>query len=257
MFGEVHNTRMIRRAIFWIVLLILISIFIAGCGDDLPLSTETLKVKDLEVSPASVSVGETVSIKAVVDYSGDVAVLMYDWSADTGAIQGDGSRAIYVAPSTPGIYAINLRVTDGVISSDKTVDIVVVGRSMDTIILDRDTHWQALSHESKLAYSVNIKSITGGKVLLHYEIVQDMDNSDVFLTILIDNNIVLDSMAIGGEQPSTGVVTIRDLDVSNVITAPGRYMIVFSIVPGNRAKDGWLMREAKILGAKGTSDPQQ
>jgi hypothetical protein len=232
-------------------------VVIFGCGEDFPILTETLEISNLEAVQSSVGVGETTTVEASVDYSGDETVLMYTWTADAGIISGTGSRATYIAPGNPGTYSIDVTVTDGVISAGKTVDISVGEQAVDSLILDRDTHWPATAHKDKLAYDVRIKSITSGRVLLHYDITQDQDEFDAFLSIQIGQRTILEETAIGAEQPSTAKRTIDDIDVSNVITSPGRYMITFYIRPGDRVQNGWLMNEAKITGVQGTSDPQQ
>ncbi|MBD3180966.1 hypothetical protein GF312_01670 [Candidatus Poribacteria bacterium] len=240
-----------------LVICLLAMVIIVGCGEDLPIFVETLDIISLDASQSSMSTGGTATIQALVDYTGDETVLLYKWSATGGTIQGDDNRATYIAPDSPGVYSINLRVSDGVISDEKTIEINVSQQDVESIIMDRDTHWPSTSYEDELAYDVNVKSIETGKVFIHYEIVQDMDRNDAFLSIYVNQTVVLDNMAIGGEQPSTDVITIRNLDVSNVITRPGRYMITFVIIPGDRVENGWLMQEARLDGVIGTSDPQQ
>ena len=246
-----------RKTIIRFVLCSVILVVIFGCGEDFPTLTETLEITDLNVAQSSIGVGETTTLETSVDYSGDPTVLLYTWTASAGIITGSDSKAIYIAPSNQGIYSINVRVTDGVISKERTVEINVSQQSIGSIILDRDTHWPALAHKDKLAYNVNIKSVVSGRILLHYDITQDQDGFDAFLSVEIDQEAVLLETAIGGEQPSTGVRTIDEIDVSGFIPGPGRYMITFYIRPGDRVENGWLMNEAKITGVEGTSDPQQ
>ncbi|UCC15908.1 MAG: hypothetical protein JSU58_05905, partial [Dehalococcoidales bacterium] len=139
----------------------------------------------------------------------------------------------------------------------KTVQINVSQQAVESLILDLDTHWPATAHKDKLAYNVKINKVVSSKVLLYYDITQDRDEFDAFLSIQIDQTIVLQETAIGAEQPSTAKRTVREIDVSSVIASPGRYMITFYIRPGDRVENGWLMNEAKIIGVQGTSDPQQ
>ena len=240
-------------------LLLFAIIFIAGCGEDIPiLSNETLSVKELKATQSSVGVGDTTTINASVDYTGDATVLMYTWTATGGKIRGTGNTVTYEASSTPGTYTISVKVTDGAISSGDSIEIVVTQQSnTPTIILDSDTYWLAENVKDKLAYDVNVTKVASGKVLLHFEITQENDNFDAFLSIQIGQQTVLPEMAIGNEQPSTGKVTIRDVDVSGAIKAPGRYVVTLYIRPGNRAQNGWLLNEAKLIGVEGSSDPQQ
>jgi len=230
-----------------------------GCGSDIPnLSSESLDVTSIKSSQATVGIGDTTTIEASVVYSGDATVLMYTWSTTGGKIRGSGNKVVFVAPETPGIYAISVKVTDGAISSGKTIEIRVTQQSATpSLILDQNTHWPSEAIKDRLAYDVKITKIATGKVILHFEITQDRDDFDTFLSIEADNQVVLPKMAIGAQLPSTGKVTVRDIDISNVIKTTGRYMIIFYVEPGNRAQDGWLLNEAKLIGAEGSSDPQQ
>jgi hypothetical protein len=230
---------------------------IFGCGEDFPILTESLEINDLKATQSSIGAGETTTVTASVDYSGDETVLIYNWTVNAGTMQSSGSKATYIAPSSPGTYSISLRVTDGVVSRERTIAITVSQQSTESLILDLNTHWPAVARKDKLAYSVNVKSVSTTNVLLHYDITQDQDQFDAFLSIQIGQRIVLPEMAIGAEQPSTAKRTMDDIDVSSVITGPGRYMITFYIEPGDRVGNGWLMNEAKIIGVQGTSDPQQ
>lgn len=235
----------------------LLLVLIFGCGEDLPILTETLEVRNLTPAQSSIGAGETTIVESTVSYTGDETVLLYRWSADAGTIQGSNGKATYIAPENPGTYTISLRVTDGVISDEKTTIISVGQQAVDSLILDRDMHWPALDNKDKLAYNVNIKSVTGRKILLYYDITQDKAQFDAFLSVEINGVTVLRETAIGAEQPSTAKRTRDNIDVTNFITGPGRYVVAFYLsIPGDVVKDGWLMNEAKITGVQGTSDPQ-
>ena len=247
--------------IICLAIILLAITIIVGCGSDFPtiVSNETLNVRELKATQSSVGLGDTTTIEALVDYTGDVTVLMYTWTATGGKIRGTGNRVTYEASNTPGNYTISVKVTDGAISSGNTIEITVTQQSITpTIILDRDTHWPSENEKDKLSYDVKVTRIASGKVLLHFEITQDSDKFDAFLSIQIDQKTVLAEMAIGNEQPSTGKVTTRDVDVSGAIKSPGRYMVTLYIrTPGNRVQNGWLLNEAKLIGVEGSSDPQQ
>lgn len=230
---------------------------VIGCGEDFPFFAETLEIDNIAIGQDYIGVGETTSIEAFVSYSGDATVLMYEWTADAGSIGGSGSSATYIAPGAPGTYYVTLSVSDGAISDERTVQINVGQQAVGSLTLELDTYWLATAHKDKLTYRVNIKSIESGKVLLHYDITQDQDEFDAFLSIEINQITVLPEMAIGAEQPSTAKRTVNDIDVSHVISSPGWYLITFYIRPGDRVGNGWLMNEAKITGVQGTSDPQQ
>lgn len=240
-------------------LFIIISIMFLGCGEDIPLMPkETLRVEEIKATQSTLGVGDTTTLEAVVDYTGDQTVLMYTWTANAGNIQGSGNRVTYKAPNTPGTYLVSVKVTDGTISSSSTIEIYVTAQSIGSVlIIDRDTYFPAEATKDKLSYDVKVTKLSSKKVLLHYDITQKNDKFDAFLSIEINNIVVQKEMAIGNEQPSTGERTIRDIDVSNVIKSTGRYVVTFYIRPGDRARNGWLLNEAKLIGAEGSSDPQQ
>ena len=237
------------------VLCSLALVVFVGCGEDFLTLQETLEIENIEASVSTIGAGETTSVKAIVTYSGDETVLLYEWTANGGTIGGSGSVATYIAPETPGIYFITLRVSDGAVSDEKTVQINVGAEAVDSLILDFDTHWPAVAHKDKLSYRVDVKSVTGTSVLIHYDITQDMASFDAFLSIEIDQTTVLQETAIGAEQPSTAKRTVDQVDVSNIINTPGVHIITFYIRPGDQVVNGWLMNEAKITGVQGTVDP--
>jgi len=236
----------------------LMLVVVLGCGEDFSLFPGNLEIESMEAGQPSIGVGETTTIAASVSYSGDETVLTYEWTADAGTVGGTGSTATYIAPGASGTYFITLIVSDGVISDERTVQISVGQAAVDSLIMELDTHWPAAAHKDKLEYKVNVKSITG-KVLIYYDITQDRDEFDAFLSIQIDQIDVLSpaERAIGAEQPSTAKRTVDQIDVSHVINSTGWHTITFYIRPGERMANGWLMNEAKIIGVQGTSDPQQ
>jgi hypothetical protein len=248
-----------RKKITYIALCLATATILIGCGADIPnFSTESLDVTGLKTSQNPIGIGDTATIEASIVYSGDMTVLMYTWSVTGGKIRGSSNAVVYEAPTTEGVYTISVKVTDGTISSSKTIEIRVTQQSATpSLILDQNTYWSSEALKDKLSYDVNITKIATGKVLLHFEITQDKDEFDTFLSIVVGNQVVLPKMAIGAQLPSTGKVTVRDIDVSKIINASGRYMINLYIEPGNRAQDGWLLNEAKLVGVEGSSDPQQ
>lgn len=246
-----------EKAIIIVIVLLLVAIMI-GCGEDIPVTFEKLEVSDLKAREQVVGVGDTTTIEATVFYTGDPLVLMYTWSATGGAIRGKGNIVTYQAPNTPGVYSISVKVTDGQISSGRTIELrVTQNPTTVSLIIDQNTHFPAENIKDKLSYDVKVTKLSGEKLMLHFEITQDKDQFDAFLSIEINGKLVLPEMAIGNEVPSTAKVTIRDIDVSNVIKTLGRYTITFYIRPGDRVQNGWLLNEARLIGAEGSSDPLQ
>jgi WD40 repeat protein len=217
--------------------------------------TETLKLNDLRFTSPNVLAGDTTTIEALSIYSGDGTALKHLWTTNAGAIQGSGSKATYRAPEKAGTYSINVRATDGAISSERTAEISVEqGTSESSIPLANNAHWPAQALKDKLSYNINVTRIPGTKVILHFDITQDNDKFDSFLSIEIGQKVILQDMAVGNEQPSTGVRTMRDIDITDVIKEPGTYIVTFYMRPGDRMEKGWLMNEARIIGVEGSAE---
>ncbi len=221
-----------------------------------PKYVEKLKVNELRVPESAIIAGDTAVLQTIADYTGDESALTYTWSASAGSIMGTGSKATYKAPDSPGSYSVNVRASDGAIASERTAEISVESPfSSAGLVIDSNKHWPAIAFKDKMSYNVKVNRLTGGKIILHYDITQDKDNYDAFLSIEIGKRVILQDMAIGNEQPSTGIRTIRDIDVSDVITEPGQYIINFYIRPGDRVQSGWLLNSASLLGVEGSSEP--
>ena len=81
----------------------------AYCG---ALFNQAPVISDIIVRKKRVAPLENVQLKCIaVDRDRDV--LMYDWSADGGIIDGNGLSVVWKAPKTPGTYTITARVKDG------------------------------------------------------------------------------------------------------------------------------------------------
>jgi len=215
---------------------------------------ETLKLSDIIFSSPTVIAGDTTTIEAMSEYSGDGTALTHVWTTNAGAIQGTGSKATYRAPEKAGTYSINVRATDGAVSSERTAEIDVEQQDAteSSVLLGSNAYFPAQALKDQLSYNLKVTRIPGTKVILHFDVTQDKDKFDSFFSIEIGDKAILQDMAIGNEQPSTGIRTIRDIDVTDVITSPGQYIITFYIRPGDRAEKGWLMNEARVMGIEGS-----
>jgi len=214
---------------------------------------ETLKLSDIRFASPMVTAGDTTTIEATSDYSGDGTVLTHVWTTNAGTILGSGSKATYRAPEKAGTYSINVKASDGAVSSERTAEIdVEQGAPESSVLLGSNAFFPAQALKDKLSYNLKVTRIPGTKVMIHFDITQDSDKFDSFLSIEIGDRVILQDMAIGNEQPSTGIRTIRDIDVTNVITEPGQYTITFYIRPGDRTEKGWLMNEARVIGIEGS-----
>jgi hypothetical protein len=208
---------------------------------------------ELKSSAIELESGDTATIEAQVEYSGQESFLSYTWSATGGGIVGSGKRVVYIAPEEPGVQTITLTVTDGVVINQKSVTISVKAIS-GTLTIGSNTHWPAKALNDVLRYEVTVDRVSRNRVELKYDITQDQDKVDIFLSITINGTTVLNRKAIGGFIPSTAKRTVDKIDASNVIQAPGKYIIEFSLELINLVKNGWLLNEAKLIGVEGRAE---
>ncbi|HIE28671.1 TPA: hypothetical protein EYP66_15435 [Candidatus Poribacteria bacterium] len=233
---------------------ILALFIITGCGEDQLYAPArgTLKIAELKSSMIELESGDTAIIECQVEYSGQEAFLSYTWNATGGSIEGNGKQIIYTAPEEPGVQTITLTVTDGEVIDQQSITISVKAIS-NTIIIGSDTHWPAKELNDVLRYEVTVDAVFSDRVELKYDITQDQDKVDAFLSITVDGTVVLNKKAIGGFIPSTAERTIDKIDVSDVIQTPGRYTIEFSLELTHIVENGWLLNEAKLLRVEGMS----
>ena len=233
---------------------ILSLLIIMGCGEDnlYAPGRGTLKITELQSSLTELDSGDTTTIECQVEYSGQESFLSYTWSATSGNIAGNGKQVVYTAPEESGVQTITLTVTDGVIIDQQSITISVQAIS-SMITIGSNTHWPEKALDDVLRYEVTIDKVSNNKVELKYDITQDQDKVDAFLSIIVNGTTVLNKKAIGGFIPSTAERTVDKIDVSNVIQAPGKYTIEFSLELTNLVKNGWLLNEAKLLRVEGTS----
>lgn len=112
---------MSRKRVFVVgsVVMILFAFFVVGCSKE-----ASITITSLTANPNTLHAGETSTITAAVDYDGDGTVT-YEWSADDGIISGSGSTVTWTAPDSAGTFLIALTVSDGDVSDDATVNVLV------------------------------------------------------------------------------------------------------------------------------------
>jgi hypothetical protein len=102
--------RLIKQARFILLVLVLAATLVAGnaCGG----ANHPPVITGLISNPPTVSPsGNSTITCAATDADSDQ--LSYSWTGTGGAITGNGSSVIFTAPSMPGVYSINVVVSDG------------------------------------------------------------------------------------------------------------------------------------------------
>lgn len=85
----------------------------------------TVEISELYLTDQIVDSGDTTTVVATFDYSGDEADLIFSWTADSGDIFGDGAVATYIAPDLPGTDIIRLELSDGFAIAEESVTVEV------------------------------------------------------------------------------------------------------------------------------------
>jgi len=243
---------MLRQSI---TLITILSLFIIiGCGEDQLYAPArgTLEIVELKSNLIELESGDEATIECQVNYSGQAAFLSYTWDATDGNIVGNGKQVVYTAPEEPGAQTITLTVTDGDVIDQQSITISIEAIS-NMITIASNTYWPAETLDDVLQYEVTVDEIFSDRIELKYDIIQDQDNVDAFLSITVNGVAALNKKAIGGFIPSTAERTIDKIDVSNFVQEPGKYTIEFVLELTNLVDNGWLLNEAKLLRVEGTS----
>ncbi|MDE0088945.1 MAG: hypothetical protein OXU23_24720 [Candidatus Poribacteria bacterium] len=225
--------------------------FVSACDTEnlLNIDGEMLEI-DLQSESQTLNIGDTTTITATVNYSGNPAVLVYEWNASGGRIIGNGESVVYVAPESAGTYTITLEVSDGTVTERNDIRIEVnIGHA---IVAMPNRYWQGNTFTQTLTYRLNVEEIFRDNITLRYEILQDTARAGAFLTITINGTPVIRNNAIGAVQPAEMLLVADGVDVSRIITAPGNYELALTLEVVNVMEDAWLLRKLTLIGVEGT-----
>ena len=236
---------------FQILLLLMALCLISACETDnlLNIDAETLEIT-LNADTQMLNIGDTTTITATVNYSGDASALDFIWKVSNGRIVGDGNSVVYVAPESAGTNTITLEVTDGNVSDRQDIRIEVgIGHA---IIATPNRYWQGNTFTQTLSYSLKVDEIFRENIKLRYEILQDTARAGAFLSITINSIAVVQDRTIGAVQPNEPQMIGDEIDISSVITASGNYELSLTLEIVNVMEDAWLLRKLTIIGVEGT-----
>lgn len=231
--------------------IVLCIILILGCDTEnfLNPDTEILEV-DLKSDSQTLNIGDTTTITAIIDYSGDTFVLVYKWTTTGGRIIGNGTSVIYVAPESTGRYTISLEVSDATVKD--TYDIQIDVNIGHAITASPNRYWVGNTFTQKLAFRLNVEEIFRENITLRYEILQDTTSAGAFLSIDINNTPVIQNRAIGTVQPAQELLIADDVDVSTIVSSTGSYEVTLTLEIVNMMEDSWLLRQLTFIGVEGT-----
>lgn len=233
------------------ILLICAIGFISACDTDSLLNNdaETLEI-DLKANSQTLNIGDTTTITATVDYSGNTTDLDFVWSASEGEIRGSGPSVVYVAPESTGTSTITLEVTDGIITERQDIRIEIsIGHA---IIAMPNKYWQGPDFTQTLSFRLEVDEIFRENIKLRYEIIQDTARAGTFLSISINSISVVSNRSIGDVLPNEPQMIADDVDISSVITSPGNYEVTLTLEIVNVMEDAWLLRKLTFIGVEGS-----
>lgn len=231
-------------------LVFLIGIVLACDSENLLNSDFEMLEIEVESDSQKLIIGDTTTLKATVDYSGDPSVLIYKWSANDGRILGNGSSIVYVAPQSAGRYIITLEVTDG--NTKKTSSVHIDVEIGNAIILLPNRYWKGNTFTQELTFRLSVQEIHRENVTLRYEILQDSAKIGAFLSIAINDTNILQDNLIGTVQPDEPMIVIDDIDVSHIITDTGLYEIKMTLDVVDVMENAWLLKKLILIGLDGT-----
>ena len=240
----------------WLSIL-LIGIFIfmlVGCDTDqtvTPPIRHTLGISELNLTDLTLEPGDTTTIAATFDYSGDETNLTFGWEASSGEIIGDGPSVTYLAPNTPGTHTIILQLTDGFAMAEHSATVEVL--APQSLFIDSDVYWTGEGETLVLRYQINVTQILHQPIILRYDIVQDEARVGAFLSIDANGVLLVEEEAIGEVDPAEGISITGEADLSRIITGLGTYEITLTLVVVNPVERGWLLQKAALLGAEGSA----
>ena len=238
----------------WLVSIWVLGLMVIGCSNDgtLTLPTRhTVEISGLNLTTQMLGPGDTATVIATFDYSGDAANLIFRWEASSGQIVGDASSAIYIAPDKIGTYTLRLRLTDGFAAAEHTITVEVV--DLHSLLIDSDTYWAGEGETFVLKYRVSVRRILQQPMILRYDILQDKAKTGAFLSVEVDGTLLIEEKAIGKAQAAGMIVITGTIDVSKIIAGPGIYDVILTLVAVNPTERGWLLQKAELIGAEGSA----
>ena len=247
----------IQKSQFYVKIFLLLSAMclISACDTEnlLNIDEETLEIVEILADTQMLNIGDTTTITAIVDYSGDASDLDYVWSVGDGSegrIVGSGNSVVYVASESTGTNTIHLEVTDGNLTKRDNIRIEVgIGHA---IVAMPNRYWQGNTFTQTLSFRLQVDEIFRENIKLRYEILQDTARAGAFLSIAINDTSVVQNRSIGAVQPNEPQMIGDEVDVSSVITAPGNYELSLTLEIVNVMEDAWLLRKLTFIGVEGT-----
>ena len=161
--------------------------------------------------------------------------------------------ATYIAPKTPGIYTITLRVCTRYAFVEKTVSVEVTDYIVKYMPLDP---WKGGACQESLKYELDVKAIRRSPIVLSYTIQQNPRQASADLYLRIGTETVPMKREIGEMNPLESVIYTNKVDITRYINQSGPYKFTFTLKTENPIMENtWLLKEIKVVGIEGNFSP--
>ena len=255
-------------------------VLITGCDLDRDRDAEPPVIEKLTVT-SPINVQAPIDVAAVVLLNEEDLDLSYEyeWSATGGQITNNGvldadrmsatttdsknktngakrgygdpsvtAIATYIAPKTPGIYTITLKVCTRYAVVEKSTPVEVT----DFIIESSPrVHWKSTGGEQIFIFSFDVDAIRRAPILLRYEIEPAIYVLEADFYISIGGKRVQPVLAAQGLIPN-------EIDITKHIKCPERHELIFTLKPKeeiSRSGKNWSLKNIKIVGVEGNFLP--
>lgn len=255
---------------------------VTGCDLDRDRDSKPPVIRELTLE-SPINIQKSINVTAVVPVNEDPNLQYeYDWSVTGGEIKENGVldtgsmpititdgndethgaeaidslpsvtvMATYIAPETPGIYTITLKVCTRYAVVEKSCNVEVTNYIIKS---SPRVYWEANKDEELLQFDV--EAIRRAPILLRYKIERNFnrEQTETNLIVCIDEEEV-SQQKIGSLQSLDPLVISDEIDVTQYINTPRAYNLKFMLKTMDIKENVWLLKSVQIVGVEGAFFP--
>lgn len=259
---------------------------VTGCGLDLDLDrdrdSEPPVIRELTFE-SPINIQKSINVTAVVPVNEDRDLKYeYDWSVTGGEIKENGVldtgsmpititdgndethgaeaidslpsvtvMATYIAPETPGIYTITLKVCTRYAVVEKSCNVEVTNYIIKS---SPRVYWR--TDDQNLICPFDVEAIRRAPILLRYKIQRNFnrEQTETSLIVYIDGEDV-SQQKIGSLRSLDPLVISDEIDVTQYINTPREYELKFMLKTMDIKENVWLLKSVQIVGVEGDFFP--
>ena len=241
---------------------------------DLTVGSSSMTVQDI----ATVTAQHIVTVTAKVPPNEDKDLQYgYEWSTTGGDIKHNGVQtgstvskndgtaskmdntrfmrptATYIAPKTPGIYTITLRVCTRYAFVEKTIPVEVTDYIVKYMPLEP---WKGGASQESLTYKLDVKAIRRSPMTLNYTIQQGIRQATADLYVRIGTKTLRVKREIGEMNSPESVIYTNSVDITRYINQSGEYKLTFMLETKKPIMENtWFLKQIKVVGIEGNVSP--